>query len=434
MIDMAYQRAQKSVRHSSTQKKQSRIAQPSIEIQSETDLLVSPKPSVSSIPSKAERDAIRRSLFEKWAGTSPNQVVQRATTQSSDSYDLGNQSLAEHEEHPNDLLEMYDGYFDKNEEHPNDLLEMYDGYFDEHEEHPNDLGNQSLAEHEEPLATAQPSDDTAANGVVEHSKPEEKTSLFNKFKNFRFPKRHDISGQNAFKDKATSTAQAVASGGISGAEHTHLITHGANLISGMTGAITGSVLSAIGASRSSRQAYRANKRVAIAQNYAHNIEAESTNEDDKKLATILQYMAQKQGRRAKRLGVGAGLGSAAFAAGAASAFTGVVTPPGVALGITSAVLGGASAMATSAPAVGKALYKRSKGTKGKNREANATELYELAKKGHARSLQFLQEPKIKILKEGPRPDIDAQGFYAEDLQDESKKEFIVKYIQQKLRS
>ena len=386
MIDMAYQRAQKSVRHSSTQKKQSRIAQPSIEIQSETDLLVSPKPSVSSIPSKAERDAIRRSLFEKWAGTSPNQVVQRATTQSSDSYDLG---------------------------------------------------NQSLAEHEEPLATAQPSDDTAANGVVEHSKPEEKTSLFNKFKNFRFPKRpkrHDISGQNAFKDKATSTAQAVASGGISGAEHTHLITHGANLISGMTGAITSSVLSAIGASRSSRQAYRANKRVAIAQNYAHNIEAESTNEDDKKLATILQYMAQKQGRRAKRLGVGAGLGSAATVAGVASFATGVVTPPAVALGLTSAVLGGASAMATAAPAVGKALYKRSKGTKGKNREANATELYELAKKGHERSLQFLQEPDIKILKQGSRPDIDAEGFYAEDLQDESKKELIVKYIQQKLRS
>ncbi|OKH58130.1 hypothetical protein NIES2130_15670 [Scytonema sp. HK-05] len=80
------------------------------------------------------------------------------------------------------------------------------------------------------------------------------------------------------------------------------------------------------------------------------------------------------------------------------------------------------------------LNKWYKGTKGKNREANATELYELAKKGHEPSLQFLQEPEIGILKGGSRPHIDAKGFYAEDLQDETKREYIIEYIKQKMRS
>jgi hypothetical protein len=339
--------------------------------------------------------------------------------------------LAEYEEHPYDQINEF---IAEHEEHPYDQINEF---IAEHEEHPYDQINELLAEYEEPLTTAQPSDDTAANGVVEHSKPEEKTSLFNKILNFRFPKRpkrHDIAGKNKLKGYAATGGQVLVTGGISGGEHTHLITHGANLISGTVGAGIGAPLSALGAFRSGRQAFRADQRAGMAQIYAHYIEAEPTNEDDNKLATILQYMAQKQGRRAKRLGIGAGLGSAATAAGIASVATGVVTPPGVALGLTSAVLGGASAMATAAPGVGKALYKTFKGTKGKNREANATELYELAKKGHERSLQFLQEPEIGILKQGSRPDIDAEGSYAEDLQDESKKELIVKYIQQKLRS
>ncbi|WP_407883365.1 hypothetical protein, partial [Scytonema sp. NUACC26] len=78
---------QKSVRHSLMQKNQSRIAQPSLEILRETDSVLSPKKSIASIPSKAERESIRRSLFQQSAGTSSEQVVQRTTTQFSDSHD-----------------------------------------------------------------------------------------------------------------------------------------------------------------------------------------------------------------------------------------------------------------------------------------------------------------------------------------------------------
>ncbi|WP_407882704.1 hypothetical protein, partial [Scytonema sp. NUACC26] len=291
-----------------------------------------------------------------------------------------------------------------------------------------------LAEEQEPLATAQSSDNIAVNGVVEHSNLPKKTNLSNKIFNYLFPRRHDISAQNALKTDATTGAQAGASGINVAAEHSHLITHGTDLISGTVGGAISTPLSALGAFRSGRQATIAYQRAQIAQNYTDRFEGESTNEDNSKLAEISQYMAQKQGRRANRLGVSAGFGSASTAAGVASLATGVVTPPGLALGITSAVLGGVSSITSVAPQLGKASYKRYKGTKGKNRKANATELYELAKKGHEPSLQFLQEPKIGILKEGSRPHINTKGFYVEDLQDESKKKLIVKYIQQKMRS
>ena len=68
---MAYERVQKSTQQSSSQKKQSRIVPPLIDRQTEADALPSLKVPVSGVKSKAERDAIRRSLFEKWAGAAP---------------------------------------------------------------------------------------------------------------------------------------------------------------------------------------------------------------------------------------------------------------------------------------------------------------------------------------------------------------------------
>jgi len=68
---MATERVQKPIWQPSSQKKQSRIVPPSIDSQTEADSLPSPKVPVSGVKSKAERDAIRRSLFEKWAGAAP---------------------------------------------------------------------------------------------------------------------------------------------------------------------------------------------------------------------------------------------------------------------------------------------------------------------------------------------------------------------------
>ncbi|GAA6614515.1 hypothetical protein [Scytonema sp. NUACC26] len=60
---MTYQGAQKSVKQSSTQIKQSRVALSNLDCQIPADLTSSSKVTASSIPSKAERDSIRRKLF-----------------------------------------------------------------------------------------------------------------------------------------------------------------------------------------------------------------------------------------------------------------------------------------------------------------------------------------------------------------------------------
>ncbi len=63
---MVKERVQKPIWQPSIQKKQSRIVPP-IDNQTEADSLPSAKVQPSRLPSKTERDAIRRSLFEKWA-------------------------------------------------------------------------------------------------------------------------------------------------------------------------------------------------------------------------------------------------------------------------------------------------------------------------------------------------------------------------------
>uniref|UniRef100_A0A0C1QP47 Uncharacterized protein n=1 Tax=Tolypothrix bouteillei VB521301 TaxID=1479485 RepID=A0A0C1QP47_9CYAN len=308
---------------------------------------------------------------------------------------------------------------------------MLAGY---HQSSDRDAIDEVLAQEQEPLATAQSSEEITANSVAaEHSKPEKKAGWFEKAANAIFIKKHNTAAKNTFKDTATTATQAVASTTNSAAGHSGILTHSANLISGTVNTGASASLSGVSAFRSGRQAFRAYQRSQVAQNYADKFDAESTDEDSKKLAAISQYMAQKQRRRAKWLGSSAGLSSAATVAGIGSVVTGVATPPGLALGAVSLVFGGASSLASVVPK-GKGLYKRSKGTKGKNRKANATELYELAKKGHEPSLQFLLEPKIGVLQQGTRPHMNADGFYAEDLQDESKRKFIIKYIQQKMRS
>ncbi|MFL9454210.1 hypothetical protein AB0758_24345 [Tolypothrix bouteillei VB521301_2] len=474
---MIYKRSQKPVHHSLMLKNQSRIAQPSLETLKETDSLLSPKKSIASIPNKAERESIKRSLFQQSAETSSEQVVQRATTQSSNSYNLVDE-LNSNDRTPyiglnaNDRAtvdEYFEEFHDSNNRDPHDELNSnnhaphnelnsnghdpyigldandrapVDEYFEEFYDSNNRDSHDELNSNDRDPHIGLDENDRALvdeyfeefyNPNSQHSQPEKKTGWVKKVANSIFVKRHNIAAQNTLASITTSVAQGGASGTLFVGEHSGVLTHTGNLISGTVGGAVGAPVSALGAIRSGRQALRADQRSQIAQNYADKLEAESSDEDGKKLAAILKYVAQKQGTRAKKLGGGASLAAASATAGVGALATGLVTPPGVVLGTASAVLGGASAITSVAP-MGKALYKQFKGTKGKNRKANATELYELAKKGHEPSLQFLQEPKVGVLKEGPRPHIDAKGFYVEDLQDESKRKFIIKYITQKMRS
>jgi hypothetical protein len=68
---MAKERVQKPTGQPSSQNKLSRIVPPLIDGQTKVDSLPSPKVPVSGMKSKAERDAIRRNLFEKWARATP---------------------------------------------------------------------------------------------------------------------------------------------------------------------------------------------------------------------------------------------------------------------------------------------------------------------------------------------------------------------------
>ena len=83
---MATERVQKPIWQPSSQKKQSPIVPPLIDSQTEADSLPSPKVPVSGVKSKAERDAIRRSLFEKWASAAPQQMSESKVVGHSGSY------------------------------------------------------------------------------------------------------------------------------------------------------------------------------------------------------------------------------------------------------------------------------------------------------------------------------------------------------------
>ncbi|MDF5713958.1 MAG: DUF4157 domain-containing protein [Rhizonema sp. NSF051] len=72
---MAYERVQKSFGQSSSKKKHKPIVPPLIDQQTQADSKLSPKVKLSSIPSKEERDAIRKSLFEKWGNATPSSIV-----------------------------------------------------------------------------------------------------------------------------------------------------------------------------------------------------------------------------------------------------------------------------------------------------------------------------------------------------------------------
>jgi|GEM_PF-3615783 len=70
---MAYQRVQKSFGQSSSQKKQFPIVPPLNEQQTQSDSPPSSQVNLSRIPGKEERDAVRRSRFEKWANAPQKQ-------------------------------------------------------------------------------------------------------------------------------------------------------------------------------------------------------------------------------------------------------------------------------------------------------------------------------------------------------------------------
>ncbi len=72
---MAYERVQKSFGQSSSKKKHNPIVPPLTEQQTPADSKLSPKVKSSSIPSKEERDVIRRSLFEKWGNATPSSIA-----------------------------------------------------------------------------------------------------------------------------------------------------------------------------------------------------------------------------------------------------------------------------------------------------------------------------------------------------------------------
>jgi len=249
--------------------------------------------------------------------------------------------------------------------------------------------------------------------------------------------KYNPAAKNKKKGLGTTLAQVGATGVNTAGQHSHLVTHSANLISSTVGGAIALPLSVIGAGRSTRQAEKARKRSQIAHNYAKKYGTESSDEgqhinhDDKKLAEVAHYMAQKQGNRHKKLAFSASATGLSAGFGAAALATAAVPPVGAALGITSGVLGGVGAL-PSVGGVAKAGYKKIRGTKGKNRTAKASELHSLAKGGHEGALDFMRD--TGILNQGARPNPEAKGFYGEDLQDENKEKVILKYVKQKMRS
>ena len=95
------------------------------------------------------------------------------------------------------------------------------------------------------------------------------------------------------------------------------------------------------------------------------------------LARIGKYAADKAQRKMGRKGAEGTLGSLAFAFGAASLATGVVTPPGILFGALSMGFGIARGASKVACWI-KAAFKSAKGTLGQARERNGNALLELA--------------------------------------------------------
>jgi hypothetical protein len=256
-----------------------------------------------------------------------------------------------------------------------------------------------------------------------------------------------VSSNKAATNTATAGASTATLAGASGANTALQNTNalgitGQPIISAATGATIGGPIAIAGALRSGRQAYRAHDRSKIALEYAKDHAAESsvddhteqgnasgssTDDPDARLGKIAQYTADKQGTRAKKLGLSTAAGGASGALLLAAAATAAAPP----LLIPAAVLGAASAL-PSAYGVAKNRYKKREGTLGIHRQVNATDLYDQAKKGHAESINFMKE--VGVLNSGTRPSPEAEGYYEDDLKNPLKRDDIIRYIMQKMRS
>ena len=92
---MAYERVQKSIWQSSSQKKQSKIIPPAIDEQTQPDSLPKPLVNLSRLPSKEEREVIKRKIFGNWTEAQQIQAKTETSQRQSQSDTHTPQSKAE---------------------------------------------------------------------------------------------------------------------------------------------------------------------------------------------------------------------------------------------------------------------------------------------------------------------------------------------------